>query len=1388
MSKYCLTSTDISTYVDLYTFLQSFETNDIKEWLSVNWKGKDKQESLFRLFASLQCIQKINTFDICKGNFNLQTIQKIVCSKEIFYNSLTNKPLYLKDKGDSSDLTGIHKKDNKHLLVTTSKNINNDLIGNLDIEKIVTNFEDYKKNGYTSTLCIVVRDRKNLQLKVQQSEKSNHKVKSLITDPSTIIIDWDDLNEAFFTFKRIYSTSSIQQLCNNSSEKAPILLKFHQLLSIQKTMSLKKNNQKVLWGHIPRSGKSYIIAGTIIEDSKKKSKCNYLIITTAPNETILQYMNVFNCLQLTDFNVISVNGSNKAPALKDKNIIICSKQFLQTKIDEEKVEEKEEQKVKEKVKVLKWLKDCTIDIRFIDESHFGGTTTLAQKVLQFYAPNSFTVQITATYLKPIKEFDIPSNCWILWDLEDIKCCKTIDNEESKQLLMLKHNHTETSNEVQTLLSNYSSENIKNEYQKYPELWILTDMIKPEVITEIQKETTDNNYGWSPDACFLLKQNKNGTTNEFQNVEENCKLWYRIFGKYSRLGIPDKNYPENSVFLKRIETICKNPSINSRYIGNMDNEPMIIMAFLPQHDIDNVSNATKELLLLYNIVPNFEIVIINSKAVGSKAKETIENARIKAKNGSKKGVLVLTGKQCSLGVTIENCDIVLLLNNNTSFDFIYQAMFRCMSEANNKKCGFVVDLNLNRVINTSIIEYSSIVKPNLHPKEAIKYILQSKCINLNSDHWKPMFKNVTNLNNLNQNDWDECNENLALNDFSETIYNIYTANTEKALSYFLNRLNFKQILLSTNEQKIINSIFLNASKSKSKSDTKIKDGIEKVTTSVSDSESETKSNNNSDNSESESDNNSETEGESENKVKQVNYMQILKHMIPLICLLTIHTNEITFIEMYTRLEQNQSLCNIFLEQVKSWWNKNIDLKMIKQFITIYIKYMSSNKEINQIITTIKELFIKAKHNYNELSSLIDTYLIPQEIEKKDNAEFSTPYKLRQDMINKIPTEFWSNPNHKVFEPCSGKGGFLVDILNRFDHGLKDIITDSEERYKHIVENCIYFSDINATNIYVCKLLLNPNEKYTLHYNEGDTLNCDITKKWNLTHFDAIIGNPPFQNKQISKGKRGGGDLLWNKFVVKSLQETKENGYLVFVHPSGWRKPESENSKYNGLYKLMTNDNQMLYLEIHSTEDGIKVFKCGTRYDWYIIQKVQRFKNTIVKDEDGKVIEIDTAKWAFLPNKMFDTIYKCLSTNPNDTALRCNILFSRSNYGSDKKWVQATKNTEFKYPLIHSTPQKGVRYLYSSKNTNGHFGVPKVIFGETGIYNSIIDFKGEYGMTQGTMGIPIESEKEGNDIKLCIESEIFKQMMNACSWSNYRIDWRLFTYFKKNFWVSINTDQN
>ena len=43
-------------------------------------------------------------------------------------------------------------------------------------------------------------------------------------------------------------------------------------------------------------------------------------------------------------------------------------------------------------------------------------------------------------------------------------------------------------------------------------------------------------------------------------------------------------------------------------------------------------------------------------------------------------------------------------------------------------------------------------------------------------------------------------------------------------------------------------------------------------------------------------------------------------------------------------------------------------------------------------------LKKLNKYTKLSKLIDVYLIPQELEKKQNAEISTPYKLRQDMIS------------------------------------------------------------------------------------------------------------------------------------------------------------------------------------------------------------------------------------------------------------------------------------------------------------------------------------------------------------------------------------------------------
>lgn len=1341
----------MDTFVELYEFIRLYGKNNIIEWLELekSWIGKDKQESLLRLFAGLELIDNLNDYKICKGNFNLGIVSKHKSYKDVFYEE-KNEPIKLKDKGDKSDLTMLHKNNEKIILATSSKNRKNEKnegIGKYDIRDIHSLYQSKYKNFDKLVLCICTKNKHILKKKIKNSEKCNEDIKKILQDDSTIIIDWNDLNIAYHKFKNIFGEKLLSDIIDNY--KTPLCLKIHQHLSVLKTIEMKNNGKKkILWGHIQRSGKSYIIGGCIIADSKTKDECNYLVITTAPNETIEQQSNVFDCIQLKDFNIILLDGKNKKPIVTKKNIIICSKQFLQTKID--------------KTKSIAWLKKMSFDMRFIDESHNGGTTELAKNTLDFYGKLSFTIQITATYSKPINDYNIPKDCWILWDLEDVKLCKNIKNKDSIIRLVEKHGDC-----IKDIISKYSYDNIINEYSKYPELWLLTDKINQDIVTEIINNTENNNYGWSTDACFLLKQaiKKDKETNkneiiikeEFQNEEENLKLWYKIFGKKDKFKIPDKDYPDDIVFMKRIEKMCKDPTIDSRFIGEGDfrNEPMIIMAFLPQNNIDKISKATIKLLERNNVIPKYEIISINSNTTNN-PKESIEDARKNARISGKKGVLVLSGKQCSLGVSIDNCDIILLLNNNKAFDMVYQMMFRCMTEGKNKKCGFVIDLNIHRVIETSIINYASLIKPDIHPREATKFILQERLINLNGDHWMPSFGNdVSKITALCKN-----------------IYELYSSNTKNALNHFLNRLRFKEILLSKEEQKIFNVMFSNKTPTKIQKEykdkiledeEKIKKGIEKTKIINEDIDTSTEKSN-----------------KDEKEEKQINYMDILKHIIPLICLLTIHDKETSFVEMFELIENNEYVYNILIEQTKSWWGKSIDSKIIKNFINVYIKYMKDDKETKQIIRTVKELFMKNIKNNRELSVLIDKYLIPQELEKKSNAEVSTPFKLRQEMLDKIPVEFWTSIK-KVFEPCAGKGGFIVDIIDRFMNGLEEVIPDEKERYRTIVEECLYFSDINPTNIFICKLLIDPYNEYKLNYNEGNTLELDIKEKWNIIGFDAVIGNPPYNIPKDDTLKGGyGGRSLWDKFVDTSIDNwLNQNGYLLYVHPPSWRKPQHR------LWNKMTKDNKIIYLKCYSKKEGNQIFKCSTLFDYYLLQITKDSIISEIYGQDKKTYNINLEKWEFLPSGCIDVISKILGNNE--------VIYSSSIYDTRRKWILPMKKKELKeeyykrcnnesytYPIIHNMTKKyGNGYVYSNEN-KGHFGIKKVVlsFGEFQYpYN---DYDGKYGMSQICYGLEIKSKEEGDNICKAINSDSFKDILKYTKWSTFQTDWRMFKYFKKDFW--------
>ncbi len=1331
---------DMKNFSQLYNFIMDIKEDTIIPFLNEKWIGKDKQESLFRLFAYLNVIKEFDNYSLCDGNFNEGTLSKNSVRTILFDKNL-------KDKGDKSDLSLISN-DCETLIATTSKSLDSYCIGDLETDPIQLIYQQKYVSRYSQLrICIVVRDKHELYELAKKAERTSKRIKDIISDPSTIIFDWTDIDIWFNIAKDVYKDKTIKDICKFA--KPPLINKFHQNIAIVNTIAISQYYKNILWGQIPRSGKSYIIAGTIYKAIANTNTFNIIIITTAPNETREQYLEMFNSYcQFEDFTIHYMNDVKK-PKLTNKNIIICSKQFLQTKGVKE-----------DKVKSIKWLKDMKFNWRFIDESHNGGTTELSKKVLEAYGNTEgvISVYITATYMKPQQTFNIPIEATVLWDLEDVKLCQSIDKEPSVNKLVAKYGDC-----VLKVLARSSKDEIKEDYSRYPTLEFMKFDFKYEVKRAIIDKYKDTNKGFSAEAIFLLKyketKDKAGklvvdTINEFQDEGGVINLLHSIFGKEEHDDIFITK--DTSSVFSEISKMCKNGNINSRSFSVED--PLIALAFLPCNlhntPLSRLQEALRNLIIKHNILPEYDVIYLNSKDNNSRtSKEIINDALKNVKLANKKGLLVLSGRMCSLAVSLPKCDIVLMLNNTESYDAYYQMIFRCMTEDTNKKIGFVVDMNLQRVC-CVIAEYAAkICKGNTKMKDAIKYVLEQNIIGFRSTEW---MKNYFGLSNVN------------IDNVVNEVYSIYSSNPSNAIEGILKSLDLK-IKVLTKDQELFNKIFTTKASPKM-----VKNVLNELTNSI-----EVKKGIDSlvfgdsgDNSSVVSDDTDTSTGSITKNIKNVNLMNdIIKPLMSLLCILTTNAegSATTFKDLCIWIKSSKEENSIIISQLAIWWNKMETItsdtsEWIDMFITLYDTYLYNHDEFNSAFTRLKEMFCIAKNNKDELSKIIDKYLVPQDIEKKQNAEVSTPYILRKDMISKIPNDFWRSPK-KVFEPCAGKGGFLLDIINKFMDGLQELYEDEEERYRVIVEECLYWAEFNSTNVYICKLLLDPFGKYKLNYNEGDTLQLDIKEKWAIDGFDAVIGNPPYNDATGNKGK---GHCIWVNFVEKAFKEwLNKDAYLLYVHPAVWRQ-------VNHPLQKIIKERQIIYLEIHNIEDGLKIFKCSTRYDWYLIQNRDYTDKTIIKCEDGIIEEENLLEWDYIPNMMFNELKDLCNSN-----IKLDIWRYRSTYSTEnKKLVSKVENDDYKYPLIYTINKANdISYRYTNNNTLGHFNKSKFIFSNGAGF--ICDNAGEYGLTEWAYCI-YDIKENLELIEKCFRSNKFNKIKRAIQLDSSTYNIKVMKYFKKEFY--------
>jgi hypothetical protein len=112
-------------------------------------------------------------------------------------------------------------------------------------------------------------------------------------------------------------------------------------------------------------------------------------------------------------------------------------------------------------------------------------------------------------------------------------------------------------------------------------------------------------------------------------------------------------------------------------------------------------------------------------------------------------------------------------------------------------------------------------------------------------------------------------------------------------------------------------------------------------------------------------------------------------------------------------------------------------------------------------------------------------------KKAFGEIFTPPRLVNEMLDKLPAEVWLDPTKTWLDPACGTGNFLLAVRGRLMESLKPQIPDDEEREEHILEGLLHGVDIQERNCILCRMRLDPENRYELHIACADALTFDYT---------------------------------------------------------------------------------------------------------------------------------------------------------------------------------------------------------------------------------------------------------------------------------------------------------
>jgi superfamily II DNA or RNA helicase len=627
---------------------------------------------------------------------------------------------------------------------------------------------------------------------------------------------------------------------------------------------------------------------------------------------------------------------------------------------------------------------------------------------------------------------------------------------------------------------------------------------------------------NPDINFLIW---NLTIDEKNNLKYFSDEEQFNFDKFFRIEENEFYYKSDIQFLfKKIigdRSVCSRDKLGTLYPFKNSlkfSSVKSILLFVP-----NISSQykLKELLEEIDSYEDFNIHVTNSQENSSK--KLIKKIKGEFKSSDKRS-LIIAVDQLTTGITLEDCDMVAMMNDWKSVDRYVQASFRGQSPRKDKKDCWVIDFNASRSF-TLMYEYQSIISKN-----------NGKTVTENIKDWVECVNIFNRVDGeLLKIDFNGFNEEYSRLILEKPRFNHQTDIYQDRI----NEQNIKSALKAlgisgglSSEEKKLNDDGIDSGKSKQGNN---------------DSKSSKK--------------------ESNKDVSITKLLEIAKALINKTMLLNIFTKfkydnlDDCFYALENDLVVFKNIDKtgkeMFLETLLLGMNDvdKVDISLIK-FIydnlfnkdSINKKMYLFNQKVNLIYNIIRENpeDIIMKRN---LVELIDSYLKPSNTEKRLLGEVFTPMYDKpgcvEEQLNMVDESFWKRKDVRVLDPCAGIGNYSVVLVDKFMKGLIDEIPDSKERLKWILEEIIYIIEYQSKNLFIYLQIFDSENKYKMNYYRGDYLKTDIKEVFGVNEFDLTVMNSPYQ--EMDGGNGASAIPLYNKFIEKGIKDSKK---VISINPSRW----------------------------------------------------------------------------------------------------------------------------------------------------------------------------------------------------------------------------------------------